>query len=90
MHEALMHGKMLWFNADKGFGFIQTEADERLYVATSGFAGGDIPMGRCAGRDVTFERHVQEGDIRAIGVSFLTPAELRRARSRQARGARTH
>jgi cold shock CspA family protein len=81
---------MLWFNADKGFGFIQTEADERLYVASSGFATGDIPMGRCAGRDVTFERQVEEGDIRAISVAFLTPAELRRARSRQARGARTH
>jgi cold shock CspA family protein len=90
MAAMLMNGKMLWFNADKGFGFIQTEADERLYVASTGFLPGSMPDGRCAGREVTFERQVREGDTRAIDVSFLTPAELRRARSRHTRGARPH
>jgi cold shock CspA family protein len=90
MSVVLMHGKMLWFNADKGFGFIQTESDERLYVASTGFLPGSMPNGRCAGLDVTFERQVREGDTRAVDVSFLTQGELRRARARHTRGARPH
>ena len=27
-----MEGSMLWFNVDKGYGYIQTDEDERLYV----------------------------------------------------------
>ena len=35
-----VQGEMLWFNVDKGYGFIQTQDDERLYVAASGFRDG--------------------------------------------------
>ncbi|MDX6468471.1 MAG: hypothetical protein QOF75_274, partial [Gaiellaceae bacterium] len=31
-----MIGKMLWFNGEKGHGFIQTEDDERLFVSREG------------------------------------------------------
>jgi cold shock CspA family protein len=81
-----MHGTMLWFNVDKGYGFIQTDEDERLYVAHSGFLPENLPAARCKGRAVTFERQAQEGDARAINVSFVAQAEPRRARLRHARG----
>jgi cold shock CspA family protein len=81
-----MHGTMLWFNLDKGYGVIQTEHDERLYVARSGFLAEHRPEPRCKGREVTFERQVAEGDTRAVNVSFVEQPEPRRARLRQARG----
>jgi cold shock CspA family protein len=85
-----MQGKMLWFNAEKGFGFIRTEEDERLYVASSGFLPDSLPEGRCAGREVAFERQVREGDTRAVGVSFLSSDDPRRARARHSHGPRAH
>ncbi len=81
-----MQGTMLWFNVDKGYGFIQTEQDERLYVAGSGFLAGHVPAPRCKGKAVTFERQVAEGDVRAVGVAFVELTEPRRARPRHARG----
>lgn len=83
-----MQGKMLWFNIDKGFGFIRTAEDERLYVASSGFVDGQIPTERCAGKEVTFDRQAQEGDARAVNVAFPVQLEQRRARLRQGRGGR--
>src|SRR5436309_11160875 len=53
--EAHMQGTMLWFNADKGHGFIRTEDDERLYVARAGFATDHEPQPRCKGRAVSFQ-----------------------------------
>src|SRR5206468_5860021 len=47
-----MQGTMLWFNADKGFGFIQTEDDERLLVSSSGFAADHQPPPRSEERRV--------------------------------------
>jgi cold shock CspA family protein len=85
-----MQGKMLWFNAEKGFGFIETEHEERLYVASSGFVPDSLPNGRCAGRNVVFERQVREGDTRAVGVSFTADDEPRRARARHSHGPRSH
>jgi cold shock CspA family protein len=77
---------MLWFNAEKGFGFIQTEDDERLYVARADFLPDQAPTERCKGRLVTFERVVGEGDTRAVNVSFPPDADQRRARPRHSRG----
>ncbi len=81
-----MLGTMLWFNVDKGYGFIRTEADERLYVARSGFLPGHQPGPRCKGRAVTFDREPEDGDPRAVNVSFVAREEPRRARLRSARG----
>lgn len=77
-----MHGTMLWFNVEKAYGFIQTEQDERLYVAASGFLPGHAPAPRCKGREVEFERHVAEGDTRAVNVSFCVAPTPQRARRR--------
>jgi cold shock CspA family protein len=78
-----MNGKMLWFNTGKGFGFICTEADERVYVAESGFPPGEAPVGRCAGRDVIFDVVVHSGDEHAVNVRFPPEDATRRARRRQ-------
>ena len=82
----VVHGTMLWFNSDKGYGFIQTEHAERLYVARSGFQLDQEPQRRCKGRDVSFDRIVAEGDIRAVNVEFVEPTPQRRARMRHSRG----
>lgn len=84
-----MQGTMLWFNVDKGYGFIQTEHDERLYVADIGFLPGHEPKPRCKGGAVTFDRQAREGDTRAINVAFVLTSEPRRARLRHARGGRS-
>jgi len=77
---------MLWFNLEKGYGFIQTADDERLYVARSGFLPDHEPAPRCKGRAVSFVRQVAEGDTRAVDVSFLVQRDGRRARMRHTRG----
>jgi cold shock CspA family protein len=68
-----MRGELLWFNETKGFGFIRTEEDERLYVDRSGFLPGQVPVGSCAGTKVSFERVPggPEGDGQAVEVSVL-------------------
>jgi CspA family cold shock protein len=47
-------GEMLWFNEEKGHGYIATDDGERLYVDASGFAETH-PVGPCAGLAVEFE-----------------------------------
>lgn len=84
-----MQGTMLWFNLDKGYGFIRTEDDERLYVAQNDFLPDHEPAARCKGREVNFERLVAEGDTRAINVSFVEQADPRRARRRHGQGRTT-
>ncbi len=77
---------MIWFNVDKGHGFIRTEEEERLYVAKDGFMPGEAPTERVAGRAVTFERIAVEDDARAVQVSFVQDdGPPRRARLRSAR-----
>jgi len=83
-----MQGTMIWFNVDKGYGFIRTEQDERLYVAASGFRPDHEPEPRCKGRQVSFERQAVEGEARAVEVAFVVQSDPRRARLRHARGGR--
>ena len=81
-----MQGTMLWFNVDKGHGYIQTEDDERLFVARSGFLPDHEPEPRCKGHEVTFERGLSEGEPCAVDVRFVARDEPRRARLRRSRG----
>jgi cold shock CspA family protein len=78
-----MRGEMVWFNEAKEHGFITTEDGERLYVHQNGFQSGMVPVGRCAGRVVTFERVEDDTGIRAVEVAFLDEADARRARPRR-------
>jgi hypothetical protein len=45
-----MRGTMVWFNEEKGHGYISTETGERLYVSEHGFRDGIAPKGRPPGR----------------------------------------
>jgi cold shock CspA family protein len=84
-----MRGTMLWFNLDKGYGFIQAEDEERLYVTSADFQSGEQPGPRCKGQAVSFERQVAGEEIRAVNVSFVAQTDPpRRARLRHARGGR--
>jgi cold shock CspA family protein len=86
--EALMRGTMLWFNLDKGYGYIHSEGGERLHVARDGFRAGHEPEPRCKGREVSFYRRVDDGTARAVDVAFVAAAAApRRARLRHTRGA---
>jgi cold shock CspA family protein len=85
-----MRGTMIWFNAEKGHGFIRTEQDERLYVASSGFESGYGPELRCKGLEVHFDRQDAEGGARAVNVVLITQVDPRRARLRNASASRLH
>ena len=79
-----MQGHLIWFNSEKQHGFIRTEDGERLLVEESGFVPGHVPVGRCGGTALTFEREAAavEGGARAVGVAVLTDPVPRRARLR--------
>jgi 'Cold-shock' DNA-binding domain len=82
-----MLGKMIWFNNEKGYGFILTEDDERLPVARGGFLPNEEPPAdtRCGGRVVSFER-VDGDEPHAVNVAFVPERELpNRARLRSPR-----
>lgn len=81
-----MKGTMLWFNVDKGYGFIRTEDDERVSVESSGFLPDHQPAPRCRGLEVTFRREVVDGVISAVEVAFVASRNPRRARLRRSRG----
>ena len=56
----LMRGRMIWFNEEKGFGFIRTDDGERLYVDRTGFEPDGPPVGRCAEKPVSFLREAAD------------------------------
>ncbi len=72
---------MLWFNAAKDCGALQTEDGERVDVPGPAFAPGEKPVERCAGRAVAFDW--QEGLV--SGVAFEPEVNPRRARLRHRR-----
>ena len=84
-----MRGALLFFNDQKGHGFIRTEDGERLYVARDSFAAGHVPEGRCAGVVVDFTRGAGTGEhaFEAFGVMRVPEAAVRRARLRTTRNA---
>jgi hypothetical protein len=77
-----MRGEMLWFNRVKDYGFIMTEEGERLSVLGPGFAPGERPEGRCAGRAVTFKLNAAAATRQAENVVFDREVAARRARMR--------
>lgn len=77
-------GKMLWFNEQKGHGYIETDAGERLYVAAEGFVDSH-PVGPCAGLPVEFEIAEQADGRSAHGARLVEEVAPRRARRRHLR-----
>jgi cold shock CspA family protein len=77
-------GKMLWFNEDKGHGYIETEEGERLYVEGTGFVA-DPPEGPVAGLVVEFRIVEGPGGRFAESTRFVEDISPRRARRRGSR-----
>jgi cold shock CspA family protein len=77
-------GKMLWFNEEKGHGYIATDAGERLYVAGDGFLEAP-PEGPCAGRIVEFEVGETSDGRFAQHARIVEEVAPRRARRRGSR-----
>lgn len=78
-------GTLIWFNPDKGHGFIRTASGERLLVERSGFEPGHVLGDRCAGTPLLFDREEADvdGGFRAVRVSVAPTAIPRRARLRR-------
>jgi hypothetical protein len=72
---------MLWFNDAKDLGALRTDDGERIDVPGAAFSPGEKPLGRCAGKEVEFER--LEGGVSALAfIPELTPRRARLRRSR--------
>jgi cold shock CspA family protein len=78
-------GTLIWFNVEKGYGFIRTEQDDRLRVSSTGFLPGCEPDARCAGQEVLFDIRGDEGKLEAVDVHFPAAPAPRRARLRHSR-----
>ena len=78
------HGHMLWFNEEKGHGFIATDDGERLYVDVRGFADAP-PVGSCAGLEVEFDVAAGPDGRHALGTRLVPQIAPRRARLRRSR-----
>ena len=81
-----MRGTMVWFNEEKGHGYISTETGERLYVTQSGFRDGNAPKGRCAGLVVEFEIATRVEGREAVGSVLVEDPNPPRARRRHRAG----
>ena len=81
-----MRGTMVWFNEEKGHGYISTETGERLFVSEQGFAGGNAPKGRCAGLAVEFEIATNIDGREAVGSFLVEDPAPPRARRRHRAG----
>jgi cold shock CspA family protein len=77
-------GKMLWFNEEKGHGYIATDDGERLFVAGNGFVEAP-PEGPCAGRIVEFEVGEDADGRFAERARLVEEISPRRARRRGSR-----
>jgi cold shock CspA family protein len=82
MHTSTHTGSMLWFNEEKGHGFIATDDGERLFVACDGFLEAP-PVGPCAGRPVEFEIGENSEGRFARTTRFVEEIAPRRARLRR-------
>ena len=80
-----MRGEMLFFNKERGDGFIRTEEGERLYVERDAFLAGEAPEGKCAGMKVDFTRRPATGEheFAAFEVSRVPEPSVGRARRRR-------
>jgi hypothetical protein len=76
-----VRGRMLWFNETRGDGAIECEDGQSYEVSAADFVTAP-PVGRCAGREVTFE--AARTGRRAVEVRMVEDDIPRRARARRA------
>jgi CspA family cold shock protein len=65
-----MTGVVKWFNDAKGYGFIQTEAGQDVFVHFSGIEGNGYKSLR-EGQQVQFDVVTERGKERAANVTAL-------------------
>ena len=73
---------MIWFNEERGAGFISAEDGARLAVRGTDFVSGVPPQGRCGGLPVTFQLDSSGEEPRAVDVRLEDDIAPRRARRR--------
>ena len=56
----MVQGKVKWFNAEKGFGFIEVEGEDDVFVHFSAIQGEGFKS-LDEGQEVTFE--IEEGTV---------------------------
>jgi hypothetical protein len=78
-----MRGEMLWFNEEDDAGAIRSDDGVRVGVVGADFVDGVRPVGRCAGRPVTFQLAGADDDRRAVEVRLEDAPAARRARLRR-------
>ena len=61
------NGKVKWFNAEKGFGFITGESGEELFVHFTGIKGDGFKTLE-EGRAVTFDVQQGKKGLQAVNV----------------------
>jgi CspA family cold shock protein len=62
------HGKVKWFNAEKGFGFIEREDGDYVFVHFSAIQGEGFKSLE-EGQDVTFEIEQGQRGLQATNVN---------------------
>ena len=63
----MVQGKVKWFNAEKGFGFIEVEGQDDVFVHFSAIQGDGFKTLE-EGQDVTFEIEQGQRGLQATNV----------------------
>jgi len=64
-------GTVKWFNAEKGFGFIEVEGEKDFFVHSSAIQGNDSRKSLEEGQKVQFETEKGPKGLQAIEVSVI-------------------
>jgi CspA family cold shock protein len=64
-------GTVKWFNAEKGFGFIEVEGEKDVFVHSSAIQGNDSRKSLEEGQKVQFETEEGPKGLQAVEVSAI-------------------
>ena len=64
-------GTVKWFNAEKGFGFIEVEGEKDVFVHSSAIQGTDSRKSLDEGQKVQFETEEGPKGLQAVEVTAI-------------------
>ena len=64
-------GTVKWFNAEKGFGFIEIEGEKDVFVHSSAIEGSGLRKSLEEGQKVQFETEKGPKGLQAIEISLV-------------------